>query len=74
MQVALLVAEARNMGVVVCENFDTRIFMGCGFCRPRIRRLGIVSMFRTNVRTIANFFFFISSALLKMKFGDNTNE
>ena len=74
MQVALLVAEARNMGVVVCENFDTRIFMGCGFCSPRIRRFGIVSMFRINVRSNSYLFYFISSALLKMKVGDNTNE
>ena len=49
MEVALLVAKARNMGVVFCENFDTRIFMGC-FCNLRICGLGIVFMFRTNLK------------------------
>ena len=49
MEVALLVAKARNMGVAFCENVDTRIFMGC-FCNQRICGLGIVSMFRTNLK------------------------
>ena len=48
MEVAILVAKARNMGVVFCENFDTRIFVGC-FCNLPMCGLGIVSMFRTNL-------------------------
>ena len=73
MEVALLVAKVQNMGVVFCENFDTRIFMGC-FCNLRIYVGWVSSLcFVSTWRTIDNIFF-NSSALSKMKFGDNMNE